>query len=101
MSAVTESGLQSEAQNPNYEIRPKVSSTGEISGDLLEVAMGPHHPSTHGVFRMDVVLDGERQGRIERVEGEPNAEVCVSLDAPAVRALILKALFGWVEMAGA
>ena len=23
-------------------------------GDLLEVAMGPHHPSTHGVFRMDV-----------------------------------------------
>ncbi|MBI3192210.1 MAG: NADH-quinone oxidoreductase subunit D, partial [Pedosphaera parvula] len=22
--------------------------------------MGPHHPSTHGVFRMDVVLDGER-----------------------------------------
>ena len=21
--------------------------------------MGPHHPSTHGVFRMDVVLDGE------------------------------------------
>jgi len=29
-------------------------------GDLLEVAMGPHHPSTHGVFRMDVALDGER-----------------------------------------
>ncbi len=26
---------------------------------LLEVAMGPHHPSTHGVFRMDVKLDGE------------------------------------------
>ena len=22
--------------------------------------MGPHHPSTHGVFRMDVALDGER-----------------------------------------
>ena len=21
--------------------------------------MGPHHPSTHGVFRMDVKLDGE------------------------------------------
>jgi NADH-quinone oxidoreductase subunit D len=29
-------------------------------GELLEVAMGPHHPSTHGVFRMDVTLDGER-----------------------------------------
>lgn len=50
--------------------------------------------------RLRVVLDGERQGRIERVEGEPNAEVCVGVDAPVVRALILKALFGWVEMAG-
>ncbi len=28
-------------------------------GTILEVAMGPHHPSTHGVFRMDVKLDGE------------------------------------------
>ena len=28
-------------------------------GEIMEVAMGPHHPSTHGVFRMDVRLDGE------------------------------------------
>lgn len=28
-------------------------------GDLLEVSMGPQHPSTHGVFRMVAVLDGE------------------------------------------
>jgi len=27
--------------------------------ELLEVSMGPHHPSTHGVFRMNVLLDGE------------------------------------------
>ena len=26
---------------------------------LLEISMGPQHPSTHGVFRMNVVLDGE------------------------------------------
>ena len=31
----------------------------EFHGDLLEVSMGPHHPSTHGVFRMIVTLDGE------------------------------------------
>ncbi len=37
--------------------------------DLLEVAMGPHHPSTHGVFRMDVVLDGERITRLKPVFG--------------------------------
>jgi NADH-quinone oxidoreductase subunit D len=35
------------------------SHDGTLDGDLLEVSMGPHHPSTHGVFRMNVVLDGE------------------------------------------
>ena len=30
---------------------PVIVPEGE--GDLLELAMGPHHPSTHGVFRMD------------------------------------------------
>ena len=39
-----------------FEILPKSSATGEFEGELLEVAMGPQHPSTHGVFRMDVVL---------------------------------------------
>ena len=38
-------------------------------GELLEVAMGPHHPSTHGVFRMDVALDGERVIRLRPVFG--------------------------------
>ena len=31
--------------------------------------MGPHHPSTHGVFRMDVALDGERVVRLKPVFG--------------------------------
>src|SRR4051812_28655889 len=31
--------------------------------------MGPHHPSTHGVFRMDVSLDGERIVRLKPVFG--------------------------------
>ena len=31
--------------------------------------MGPHHPSTHGVFRMDVQLDGERVMRLKAVLG--------------------------------
>jgi NADH-quinone oxidoreductase subunit D len=38
-------------------------------GQLLEVSMGPQHPSTHGVFRMDVVLDGERVTRLKPVFG--------------------------------
>lgn len=37
--------------------------------DLLEISMGPHHPSTHGVFRMDVVVDGEEIVRLKPVFG--------------------------------
>src|SRR5580692_1458729 len=36
---------------------------------LLEVSMGPQHPSTHGVFRMDVRLDGETVVRLKPVFG--------------------------------
>jgi NADH-quinone oxidoreductase subunit D len=46
-----------------------VSSKGDLEGDLLEVSMGPQHPSTHGVFRMDVVLDGERVVKLKPVFG--------------------------------
>jgi NADH-quinone oxidoreductase subunit D len=38
-------------------------------GDLLEVSMGPHHPSTHGVFRMVVTLDGEAIVKLKPVFG--------------------------------
>ena len=51
----------------NFELLPKPGSDGE--SELLEVAMGPHHPSTHGVFRMDVVLDGERVVKLKPVFG--------------------------------
>jgi len=51
----------------NYELRPRPGADGDT--ELLEVAMGPHHPSTHGVFRMDVVLDGERVRKLKPVFG--------------------------------
>ena len=44
--------------------RPPVMET-DGEGELLEVSMGPHHPSTHGVFRMDLALDGERVIRLK------------------------------------
>jgi NADH-quinone oxidoreductase subunit D len=31
----------------------------EHDGDLMLLHFGPQHPSTHGVFRMDLLLDGE------------------------------------------
>ena len=55
------------AQPEGWNRPPVIQPDGE--GELLEVAMGPHHPSTHGVFRMDVALDGERVIRLKPVFG--------------------------------
>ena len=57
-----------EKNRPEGWNRPPVIEP-ENDGDLLELAMGPHHPSTHGVFRMDVALDGERVIRLKPVFG--------------------------------
>ena len=58
------------AQPPkNFEVKPKLDRSGTPIGDLLEISMGPHHPSTHGVFRMDVVLDGETVVKLKPVFG--------------------------------
>ena len=53
-----------------YRVAPKAAGEdGSPHGDLLEISMGPHHPSTHGVFRMDVVLDGEQVVKLKPVFG--------------------------------
>lgn len=54
---------------PGMEHRLIASSDLDAPGDQLEVSMGPQHPSTHGVFRMDVVLDGERVVKLKPVFG--------------------------------
>lgn len=45
------------------------SEHGGIETDQLIVNMGPHHPSTHGVFRMVMTLDGEEITHLEPVMG--------------------------------
>src|ERR1039457_3231774 len=52
-----------------FEVKPKLDESGTPIGELLEISMGPHHPSTHGVFRMDVVLDGETVVKLKPVFG--------------------------------
>ncbi len=47
----------------------QILSSRDLDAQTLEVAMGPHHPSTHGVFRMDVVLDGETVTKLKPVFG--------------------------------
>ncbi len=39
------------------------------SADTIDVSLGPQHPSTHGVFRMNVTLDGETVTRLQPVFG--------------------------------
>ncbi len=42
---------------------------GDNGDRLLQVSLGPQHPSTHGVFRMNVDLDGETVVRLKPVFG--------------------------------
>lgn len=42
-----------------YKALKRVSGEGELQTDHMIVNLGPQHPSTHGVFRMVVALDGE------------------------------------------
>ena len=68
MSAIdTKARSLAETKPEGWNRPPVIEPDGE--GELLEVAMGPHHPSTHGVFRMDVVLDGERVIKLRPIFG--------------------------------
>lgn len=52
------------------ELPPTASlTTREGGAQLLEVSMGPQHPSTHGVFRVDVALDGETVVKLKPIFG--------------------------------
>ncbi|HEX8280213.1 MAG TPA: NADPH-quinone oxidoreductase [Chthoniobacterales bacterium] len=48
---------------------PPPGMSSRLEGELLEVSMGPQHPSTHGVFRMNVALDGEIVVKLKPVFG--------------------------------
>ena len=72
MSTFTETPAgspESPLATPAFQVLPKSGPAGETDGSLLEISMGPHHPSTHGVFRMDVVLDGETVVKLKPVFG--------------------------------
>lgn len=54
----------------SFDLRPSAdASDPDHGGSLLEISLGPQHPSTHGVFRMDVVLDGETVVKLKPVFG--------------------------------
>jgi len=47
----------------------RTGQQGAFGGELLTVNFGPQHPSTHGVLRLIVDLDGEQIKRIKPVIG--------------------------------
>jgi NADH-quinone oxidoreductase subunit D len=68
MSASTQEVLEALTDTtPEFDSAPAVASIPR--SELLELSMGPQHPSTHGVFRMDVVLDGEQVIRLKPIFG--------------------------------
>jgi len=46
-----------------------LKNTQALETDVMEINVGPQHPSTHGVFRMQVSLDGETVVRLKPVMG--------------------------------
>jgi NADH-quinone oxidoreductase subunit D len=70
MSCSDQSGLDAEFSTFGRPGGPTVRAVhDDFHGDLLEVSMGPQHPSTHGVFRMVVTLDGEQIVKLKPVFG--------------------------------
>jgi len=50
-------------------MQPKTETAPGMGTELLEVNLGPQHPSTHGVFRMIATLDGETIRKLKPVMG--------------------------------
>ncbi len=52
-----------------YKGLKEVKSGSDLDTEQVIVNLGPQHPSTHGVFRMVVTLDGETVTKLEPVMG--------------------------------
>jgi NADH-quinone oxidoreductase subunit C/D len=52
-----------------YSVLKKVRGEGDLKTDRIIVNLGPQHPSTHGVFRMVVLLEGETVVNVKPVMG--------------------------------
>ncbi len=59
--------IQPLTEEERYTLTP--GPEGLIETQTLEVSIGPQHPSTHGVFQMDCVLDGEVVVQLKPVMG--------------------------------
>ena len=59
----------SQLEVKEFEVTRGPDQDDPLSGEPLDVNMGPQHPATHGVLRLKVRLDGETMHEIEPVVG--------------------------------
>ncbi len=65
-------GYRDVSETSNYAglgLGVEIEGDAGLKTDTLTVNLGPHHPSTHGVFRMVVQVDGETVENLEPVMG--------------------------------
>lgn len=67
LSDISENSVY-ESMGLGVDVERLVDKDGFETNELI-VNMGPHHPSTHGVFRMVITLDGETVDLLEPVMG--------------------------------
>ena len=58
-----------EGDDAIYKGLKEVKHGSDLDADQVIINLGPQHPSTHGVFRMVVTLDGETVVKLEPVMG--------------------------------
>jgi NADH-quinone oxidoreductase subunit D/NADH-quinone oxidoreductase subunit C/D len=58
-----------EGDNALYAGLKEMVTSSDLDTEQIVVNLGPQHPSTHGVFRMVVTLDGETVTKLEPVMG--------------------------------
>jgi len=57
---VTQSKIQYRYESNNLELsEPNKFNTGQLRSEEMIINLGPQHPSTHGVLRLEVISDGE------------------------------------------
>ena len=70
MTAARDTGQEMDAARDELrreELRDRV--TGEVRQETMIINMGPQHPSTHGVLRLLLELDGETVIRCRPIVG--------------------------------
>src|SRR4051794_26518622 len=63
------SSMATETRSPDVSVEGATTSATGAAPDLLHLNLGPQHPSTHGVLRLSLDLDGEVVAKCQPIIG--------------------------------